>query len=312
LASPIGNLRTAVVALALCAVCACAVGKPVDLPFDFSRGAIGLDVTVRGTPLYVILDTGVDPSVIDIARARDLALAIDRDKGGEGSGVGGGKAPMAYPTTINGLAIGGAAYSPFSALTSDLGVLSARYGRRLDGVLGYSFIRDKTLLIDYPRQRLIIADDAKETAASLRSCHTRWSMPLTFLGDDNTPVFAAFRFGGASGPATLDTGSNGAVTIFPRALDLAGVRSALTARGAATHTGFRGDERSTTYVFGQPVGFGPFLLPAGQVLTLGKPADGGDTRVANIGNKVFAALKLKILLDYRAGRIGFYGQCDSA
>jgi len=34
----------------------------VVVPFDFSRSAIGVDVTIKGTPLYMILDTGVDPS----------------------------------------------------------------------------------------------------------------------------------------------------------------------------------------------------------------------------------------------------------
>src|ERR1700712_4223650 len=38
--------------------------ETLTVPFDFSRQAIGLDITVKGTPLYMILDTGVDPSGI--------------------------------------------------------------------------------------------------------------------------------------------------------------------------------------------------------------------------------------------------------
>ena len=45
---------------------------PEAIPFDFSRHAIGLQVQVKGKPLYVILDTGVDPSIIDLQRAREL------------------------------------------------------------------------------------------------------------------------------------------------------------------------------------------------------------------------------------------------
>lgn len=56
-------------AVFLCAGVLTAQAAPLSVPFDFTRGAIGLDVSVNGTPLYMILDTGVDPSVIDLARA---------------------------------------------------------------------------------------------------------------------------------------------------------------------------------------------------------------------------------------------------
>jgi hypothetical protein len=57
------------------------------------------------------------------------------------------------------------------------------------------------------------------------------------------------------------------------------------------------------------VGFGPFTLPAGQVVKLTKAADANDRRVANVGNALFAAMNLKILLDYPAKMIRFYGDC---
>jgi len=100
-------------------------------------------------------------------------------------------------------------------------------------------------------------------------------MPLTFLDDDNTPIIAAFRLGATSGPATLDTGSNGAITLLPRALDLPGVRAALVEKGEVTHTGFRGDVKSKTYALKEPVGFGPFTL-TGQIVKLGKAAGEGE------------------------------------
>ncbi len=44
------------------------------IPFDSCRHAIGLTVSLRGKPLHVLLDTGVDPSEIDLGRAKALAL----------------------------------------------------------------------------------------------------------------------------------------------------------------------------------------------------------------------------------------------
>jgi len=39
-----------------------------------------------------------------------------------------------------------------------LSALSAKYGRRLDAVIGYSFLRDKIILIDYPGRTLLLLD----------------------------------------------------------------------------------------------------------------------------------------------------------
>jgi hypothetical protein len=64
-----------------------------------------------------------------------------------------------------------------------------------------------------------------------------------------------------------------------------------------------------SYMLNARIGFGPFTLPAGQSVTV-RAADGTmDTRMANIGNPVFAAMKLKVLLNYRAKLITFYGDC---
>src|SRR5580698_2601033 len=105
--------------------------EPLTIPFDFSRSSIGLDFTVKGTPLYVILDTGVDPSVIDLARAEALGLKIDRHDGGDASGFGDGKGATVFPSSIDNLVIAGHSFTPFDALASDMTGLSARYGRKL-------------------------------------------------------------------------------------------------------------------------------------------------------------------------------------
>jgi len=108
----------------------------LTVPFDFSRSEIGLDVVVGTTPLYMILDTEVDPSVIDGKRAESLGLKIDHGAGGEAAGEGNAKNATVYPATISGLSIAGRAYPDVEALAADMSGLSAHYGRVLDGVLG--------------------------------------------------------------------------------------------------------------------------------------------------------------------------------
>ena len=133
------------------AVLAGADAASLTVPFDFSRSAIGLDVTVKGVPLHMILDTGVDPLRHRPETRPGAGAKIDHGAGGQASGEGDASNSKAYPTAIDDLKLSGRAFPAFEALAFDMSALSARYGRPLDGVLGYSFLTDKIVLIDYPK-----------------------------------------------------------------------------------------------------------------------------------------------------------------
>ena len=288
------------------------VAAVLDIPFDFSRRAIGIDVTVHGTSLYVILDTGVDPSVISNARAETLGLKVDRASGGEASGYGEAKSAQVFPATIDELAIRGRSFPPIVALAADTSGISRSYGRDIDGALGYSFLKDKIVLIDYAEQTAAILDRAADSEPRVRRCRIHWSTALQFMDGDNTPIISNFRFGSATGPATLDTGSNGGISLFDRAFDSPVVEASVVEKGEIEHAGTRGNAKSKTYSFEAPVGFGPFSLPAGQLVNRIKAESKDDKRFANIGNQFFAEMKLKILLNYPAKKLTFYGSCPSS
>ena len=283
------------------------LAKPLLVPFDFSRMTLGINVAIKGTPLFVMVDTGVDPSIIDLARADALGLEVDRGNSGEGNGVGSGKGQTVFPASIAGLTIGSRSFGKFNTLASDMSAFSQSYGRPIDGVLGYSFLSDKIVLIDYPRRSLGILDQAAEARPLTRRCKLRWKIPLKT--SDGFPIIPNFRFGGASGAITLDTGSNSGIGLFPNALNLPGLRANMVENGAVTHSGFQGNTTSKTYTIGARVGFGPFSLPAGQVATLHTTQWSTADHVANVGNRLFAAMKLKMLLDYRAKSMTFFGSC---
>jgi hypothetical protein len=281
--------------------------KPLTIPFDFSRSTIGLDVTVRSKPLYLLLDTGVDPSIIDLNRAEALGLKIDRQNGGDLSGFGDAKGATAFPASIDNLVIDSHSFAPFDALTSDMTALSANYGHKLDGFLGYSFLVDKIVLIDYPRQTLSILNQTADAMPLVETCRTHWTTPLRTV--ESFPVITNFRFGAAKGRIALDTGSNGGIALYQSALNLKGVRAALSEKGSATFGGFRGVSKGKSYTFNASIGFGPFTLPPGEVVTIRNVKGSKGTRVANGGNALFAAMKLKMLLNYRARTMTFYGSC---
>jgi hypothetical protein len=283
-------------------------GHTLRVPFDFSRSAIGIDATVNGEPLFILLDTGVDPSAIDLQRAEALHLKIDGNAGGPVSGFGHTEQPTAFPATIEGFAIAGHKFGSFDALASDLSGISAKYGRRLDAVIGYSFLQDKIILIDYPGRTLQLLDRPSEARSASKSCRTKWSAPMQLLEGENWPLITQLHLGDAVISATLDTGSNGTITLYNGAVQMPGVRSALVQKGEVKSGGFKGEEKLNTYVFNKPVGFGHFELPPGIDVTL-RDVKGSSSNLANVGNKFFASMSLKMMLDYRHRTMTFFGDC---
>ena len=283
-------------------------GQTLRVPFDFSQFEIGIDATVDGEPLYILLDTGVDPSAIDLQRAEALHLTIDRNAGAPVSGFGNTEQPTAFPTAIQGFAISGHKFGSFDALASDLSALSVKYGRRVDAFIGYSFVQDKIILIDYPGRTLYLLDRPSAATSATKFCRTKWSAPMQFLEGENWPLIPQLRLGDAVISATLDTGSSGLITLYEGALDIPGVRSALVQKGEVKSGGFHGEEKFKEYVFNKPIGFAGFELPAGAAVTL-RNVKGSSSNLANVGNKLFASMDLKMMLDYRHRTMTFFGGC---
>lgn len=282
-------------------------GEPVELPFDFSRSAIALEVKVKGRPLLVLLDTGVNPSVIDLEAAQSLGLPVDRSDGAEASGLGEGKGLDVFPSQIDGLVMGARTFAAFEALAADLRPVSAHYGRRLDGILGYSFLSGQIVLVDYPARRLVLLGSAAQAQPWTGSCATTWRTKLQFV--DSFPVLPGFRFGSVAAPVSLDTGANGGIGLFGSALGLPGMDAQLEGLGQVSRAGARGEARARSYRFKGEVGFGPFRLPPGQVVTLHSEKGSPDTRVANVGNRLLDDMHVKMLLNYRDGLVSFFGNC---
>ncbi len=301
------NKASALIAFFSLLSCLTSQAASLETSFDFSRSVLGIAVSIAGKPLFAILDTGVDPSLINLAKAEELGLKVDRTDSGEASGFGAGPGVTVFPATISGLTIGGHGFAPFDALAADTASFTGRDQRQIDAVLGYSFLSDKIVLIDYVAHKLAILDGAGDARPMVRNCRIHWRIPLKTF--ESYPVIPGFRLGEASGPVTLDTGSSGGIGLFPEALDLAGVRNSLVEQGVSIRKGARGESKVENFVFGKSVGFGPFTLPAGQVVFVHKQQGSAATRIANVGNEVLAAFKLKMLLNYRSRVMTFYGDC---
>jgi membrane-associated protease RseP (regulator of RpoE activity) len=135
---------------------------PVVIPFELVLRHIVVPVTVNGSrPLAFVLDTGDQVGIIDLDRARQLALTAGPEikVGGAGSQVLTGafikEATFGLPTLPG--------FSQPIVLALPLKDLAFRFGHDFDGIIGATFIREFVVEIDYQAQTIALHD--KDTFA---------------------------------------------------------------------------------------------------------------------------------------------------
>jgi len=238
-----------------------------------------------GYALRVLLDTGTDPSAVDAGLARRLALRTG------GSGLGQGAASDEVPFTeavLPWLRLGDLTIRDLFAPALDLSGLPFQ----IDVVLGYNVLRQLTLQIDYRRRLLTLAHPDVGALAAPNSV----ILPLVFF--EHFPALRDLSIGGRPIPlATLDPGSNAALTRGPDMAVELGLRSGHDGVWLASGSGFGG---GAAVLRGrrQIMRLGPFDL-ADVELDWPDVLHGDLSRAgrANIGNRLLARFAA-IALDY--------------
>ncbi|HKB65176.1 MAG TPA: retropepsin-like aspartic protease, partial [Pyrinomonadaceae bacterium] len=113
---------------------------PVEVPFEFVHNQIVVTVKIGGKgPYHMLVDTGSDPSAIDLATAKELGLGLDsRSYAATGAGSDTQTGQM---TRLPSIEIGTIVARDLVAGAIDLKKLSERLERPIQGVLGYTFLR---------------------------------------------------------------------------------------------------------------------------------------------------------------------------
>src|SRR5215831_9174864 len=110
----------------------------VEVPFDFYRNAIVVQVKVNEKGFYnMLLDTGTNPSVVDLKAAKEIGLKV-ASAGHQGDG-GGTSTNLAYETRLPLVQLGDLTARNIAALAIDLSRPSEALGKPIHGVLGDSF-----------------------------------------------------------------------------------------------------------------------------------------------------------------------------
>jgi hypothetical protein len=239
-----------------------------------------------GPPVTVLLDTGTDPSAIDLHLARRLGLNL-----GEFA-LGRGAASNAIPyteTLLPWLKIGDLTLRDLFMLALDLRSMPFQ----VDVVLGYNVLCHLTTHIDYRRSLLSLSHpdlgvpEPSEQGAML---------PLTFL--DHYPALTNIVASDYCLPlVTIDTGSNGGLTLGPDIAQQLGLRHGTAGVTLAQGAGFGGCRDILRGEVDSLV-MGPFTL---QRVPMDTPGEGegelSQPGRANIGNMLLARFA-SVTLDY--------------
>ena len=291
------TLLIMLIALACCCVCAQvkSAAHVIEIPFDFYRNEIIVQMKVNGKgPFNMMIDTGTDPSAIDLATAKELGVKL-QSLGQPASG-GGTEKNLAYYAKLPLVEVGGLNVKTLDALAIDLSKVSARLGKPLHGVLGHSLLNKRIVQIDYAARVLRFYSEspfpkhAKQPNTSKRSV-------LSFRYDDNVLIDDVF-VNGKKVIANFDTGSNGSFALTPAAVSYLGLEDEVSSAPVDTSVGYNGASENRKGKVSN-VTVGGISVDAPDVVFFGK-GTGRDKEPwsINIGN-VFLK-DFVVTIDYRS------------
>jgi predicted aspartyl protease len=167
---------------------------------------IPVSVNERG-PYEFILDTGAGTSLVSPRLAAGLGIASEGTR--EGTGAAG--RVMVAMGRVESLAVGAARRGPMPiAVTAEVDRIGAAVGARIDGDLGYDFLKSFTLTLDYRRRVIRLTQGGYEVAGAGGVGHAQ--VPFRLAGAVKPLVMVPAYVNGRGPHAfVLDTGASATV-----------------------------------------------------------------------------------------------------
>jgi len=266
----------------------------VEIPFDFYRNEIILQVKIAGKgPFNMMLDTGTDPSAIDVATAKEIGLKLE-PLGKTGTG-GGTDVNLTYYTKMPLVEAGDFTVKNVETLALNLSKMSERLGRPVHGVLGHSVLNGRIVQIDYPKRVVRFYSQPLFTKTANQS-NTSKRTVMSFRYSDNVLLDDVF-VNGKKVIANLDTGSNGGFNLTPAAVSYLRLEDEVNHARVSSDVGYNGASENREGKVSN-VTVGGISIDAPPVIYFAK-GSGRDKKLwgINIGN---AFLKdFVVTIDYR-------------
>lgn len=127
----------------------------VQIPFEYVKGHIFLQVSVDGKPGFeFLLDSGTSVNILDLGDSHELRIPIEKITHAKDMGLGSGRVSMAgarhLALRMQSVLIGD------SAAIVDLRGLALAMNHRLDGILGYPLLRKFVVGINFETDELTL------------------------------------------------------------------------------------------------------------------------------------------------------------
>ena len=277
---------------------------PVEVPFEFVHNQIVVTVKIAGKgPYSMLVDTDTDPSAIDLATAKELGLALtSRSYAATG---GGSDAQTVQLTRLPAVELGTIIAKDVSAGAMDLKKVSAKLEQPIHGVLGYSFLKDRIIQIDYAASKLRFFLESPY-AGIQNQPNTVNKIAMAFRYDDGVLIDSVF-INGQKLKATLDTGSSGTFALTPEGAAILGLEDQAQDGSGEKSVGYNGEYESKSGVL-KSVRIGRLSLESAPASFW--PAGAGHDKAkfqVNIGNGFFKDYLLTF--DFR-GKMVVFEQTD--
>ena len=215
---------------------------PVEIPFEFVHNQIVVKVKVGGKgPFNMLVDTNTDPSAIDVATARELGLAVG-DKGFTVTG-GGTEVNTVHETRMPTVELGSLVIKDVVAATISLTKISERMGGPIHGILGFSFLKDRIIQIDYPNSKLRFFAVSPYPRIQF-SANTVNTIAFPFKREDGEVMIDSVYINNEKMRAALDTGSSGSFSLTPEAVALLKLEEQAQAGESSKSVGYNGEYES--------------------------------------------------------------------
>jgi aspartyl protease/PDZ domain-containing protein len=277
---------------------------PVEIPFELANRHIILKVKIDGSrPLSFILDTGDQYAIVSLDRAKELGLKLNGEvrMGGAGAVRQTGAFVQGSSFTIPGFD----GFSQPVSLALPIGKMASGLGQDFDGIIGFDFINEFVLELDYQARVIRLHDKDKFTYSGpgenipidlkSRNAPGHPIMDAEVIWDGGAPV---------KGKYVLDIGSSLALALYSPFVNehrlLGPSRKTIKAFGAGA-----GGEVNARLGRVSEIKIGKFRISNPVTLfsedTAGAFAD--SALAGNVGAQI--ASKFKLFFDYGRSRIIF-------
>jgi hypothetical protein len=162
-------------------------------------------------PYHFVVDTGSSVTLVSPEFAKRFASDEPRplDEPQVRVRSSGGGYALLDSVTLKRIQLGAARFDYVPALVYDCSDLSAQFGVKVDGILGFPLFRNAVLTLDYPNESLVLRPEIPEEGLPGEA--------ILFNNADKTPLIP-IRLGDHEFAALIDSGSASAIDINPAGL----------------------------------------------------------------------------------------------